>query len=893
MIRLNAPEWLLLLPVIGCLLWWLPRLRHPLRVGLLLLLCLLLADPQTRQRGRGLDVWVLSDRSASAAASVEPHLHEWEAILQKTRGRDDRLFFLDYAAEATLRDPAAGVVLTGDREATRTGLAINHALSLLAPHRNARLLLLGDGFSTDTPADSAERLAREGVPLDYRLTAAGTQDDVRVESLSLPMRAQVREAFLIEVRVSGPVGREVPYTLKRDGAVLARGKVTLGYPYGVARFTDRPSEPGGHRYEVALAPEWRDPFPGNNRAAQWMEVTGGPRLLLATLYEDDPLGKVLAAHGFEVQVVRDLSSLSEGHLQGARGVILNNVPAFSLPPAFLNALDFYVRHQGGGLLMAGGKASFGSGGYFGSSIDELLPVSMELRNDHRKFAVALSIVLDRSGSMGAAASGGTKMELAANAAARSVELLGAMDQVSVYAVDTKPHPIVGLSTVGGKQGELAMTVRGITVGGGGIYVGEGLKAARDSLAGSPRGTRHVILFADAADAEEPGSYQARIAGMRKEGMTISVVGLGRETDPDAALLREIAALGEGRIAFTEDAANLPALFEQETVAVARSAFLEEATALKPLATWQEIAARPLAWLPSVDGYNLSYLRPGATAALLSADEEAAPLVAFWQRGSGRVAAVSFPLGGPFSESVRRWPAFGDFTQTLARWLMGDGPEPGYAVRATVEGSELRAELLYDVSREKEIATHPPELLLAGEKPGETRPLVWQRMEPGRFRVEAPLRPGERVRGVVQVGKASLPFGPLLAGNGAEWAFDRARPAEIAALAKASGGEERVDLGSIWSAPRASGYAGWRGWLLALLLGLFLLETLLARLGWKPRALPALAGALPRRIPGKRPARAHAAAPPPPAPEPQEEEKPPAPEEQAGARRSRFRRAKRF
>ena len=74
-------------------------------------------------------------------------------------------------------------------------------------------------------------------------------------------------------------------------------------------------------------------------------------------------------------------------------------------------------------MMAGGKHSFGAGGYFESGVDELLPISMELKNEHRKLAVAMAIVMDRSGSMsaGVAGAGGgaggrpmTKMDLGPN-----------------------------------------------------------------------------------------------------------------------------------------------------------------------------------------------------------------------------------------------------------------------------------------------------------------------------------------------------------------------------------------------------------------------------------------------------------------------------------------------
>ena len=71
-----------------------------------------------------------------------------------------------------------------------------------------------------------------------------------------------------------------------------------------------------------------------------------------------------------------------------------------------------------------------------------------------------------------------------------------------------------------------------------------------SLDGSDKGTRHIVLFADAADAEEPGDYQRLLATLKPLGITVSVIGLGSELDSDAAFLKDVAARGEGRIHFT-------------------------------------------------------------------------------------------------------------------------------------------------------------------------------------------------------------------------------------------------------------------------------------------------------------------------------------------------------
>jgi Mg-chelatase subunit ChlD len=269
-----------------------------------------------------------------------------------------------------------------------------------------------------------------------------------------------------------------------------------------------------------------------------------------------------------------------GLLSGTKAVIFNNIPAHEVPGRFLDSLNFFVRDQGGGFMMVGGKHSFGSGGYFQSSIDELLPISMELKNDQRKLAVSMAIVMDRSGSMSATvpgAAGGqiSKMQLANNGAAKAIELLGMMDSIAVYAVDSEPETIVRQQTIKGNKQQLMRKAIRVESMGGGIFVYTGLKYAWDRLKKSGIGTKHVILFTDAADSEEPGNYKELIKEMTDQGATISVIGLGSKTDSDAKFIEDIAKRGKGRMFYTERAVDIPKLFAQETVTLARSAFIEE------------------------------------------------------------------------------------------------------------------------------------------------------------------------------------------------------------------------------------------------------------------------------------------------------------------------------
>lgn len=833
----GSPQFFFLLPLLLLVGWIFPRLElwRPLRVLLLLLIAVILADPRVVLKTGGIDLWVLLDRSRSAQDLVDAGEQEWRTLLERSRpGESHQLHILDYADEVVPVGNAETAVYPGNRERTRTGLALHETLSRMDPRRHNRVLVFTDGYSTEPLTGVAGKLIEQGAPLDYRLVRAPDETDFQVSEVTMPLRTQPGEPFVVDVTVSGTTDGIVPLEVRRGSGRLFQREVTVKDGIGRLRFSDRVTEAGAHRYEVVIQPP-EDAHAGNNRKERWIEITAGPRVLLVTRYEDDPVAAILRTQGFDVTLVEDPLSLTPGALTGAKAVILNNVPAFELSGDFLNALPFYVNEQGGGLLMAGGHRSFGSGGYYESAVDPLLPVSMELKSEHRKLGVAMAIVMDRSGSMAMTTSSGhTKMQLANEGAARAVELLGSMDAVTVFAVDSAAHQIAPLLNVGESRGELNARIRRIESMGGGIFVYTGMKAAWDELKKAPLGQRHMILFTDAADSEEPGDYQKLIEEMKANGTTVSVIGLGTRADSDASFIEDIAKRGDGRMFFTEIPGEIPNIFAQETVTVARSSFVEEVTGTRATGRWYELARRDVDWAAEIDGYNLSYLRDGDEAALISTDTYTAPLVAFGRRGIGRTAAVAFPLGGEFSERVRNWDKVGDFVQTLTRWLMGDELPPGIGIRHELTGSELSIDLLYDTDEwESRLAGSPPRVMMQrGFREGKSEELVWERLSPGHYQVTTTLNEGAPARGAVQVAGAAIPFGPVTVGSGSEWKFDRDRVTELRETARASGGSELVDLSKAWRKPPAPGHESIRHPLLVAALLLFLLEALVTRTGWR-------------------------------------------------------------
>lgn len=831
----DYPESFLLIPLVGLLGWFWPRLGlfRPLRIVIVLIVATLLAQPSIRKQQNALELLVLLDRSESTEDLIDKGLPEWTRLLENAKpGRNDTLRFVNFAAEVA--DAGIdGSSFTGSRKLTKTGLAISNLMAKVDESKPTRVLLFTDGYATEPLTEAAAQLQKRGVPLDFRLIRDETSEDVRLARLSFPERVQLGEPYLISVLVRGNEDGKVPLVLRRNGQTLVETEVEIKDGTAAVEFTDRIGKVGAYEYDAEIRPE-KDAHPGNNRLKRWIEITGGPRLLLVTKYTDDPVAQAMADLDFEVQVVSDFSQLKAGMLGGTKAVIFNNVPAHEIPNDFLKSLDFFVKEQGGGFLMAGGKRSFGSGGYFQSDIDELLPVSMELKSEHRKLSVALAIVMDRSGSMAMGVAGGkTKMDLADSGAIAAVNLLGVMDQITVFAVDSEPTKVVPLTTVGGKQKEISARIAKISAGGGGIYAYTALKAGWEELRKSKAGTRHMILFTDTQDTEEPGDYRKLIAEMTKEGATISVIGLGTNGDIDAKLCEDIAKLGKGRMFFSDRPLDIPQIFAQETVTIARSAFIEEPVGTLASGRWSEISPKPLEWMAEVGGYNLSYARKDTTVSLVSKDEYAAPLVAHARRGLGRTAAVSFPLGGEFSEQVRKWDGYGDFMQTLGRFLMGQDLPPGIALRHKIQGTRLDLDLLYDDAEWGErLSKDPPTVKLQDDAGGPIYELPWRRLAPGHFSLSRDLEEGSVVKGAIRVGDNAIGFGPVSVGSSVEWAFEPERLAELRQVSHQTDGRELLNLREAWLRPPYVAATSLSLPLGIALIALILLDALVTRTGWK-------------------------------------------------------------
>jgi hypothetical protein len=845
---LHHPVWLLLaIPLaVGLWLWRMPTpLLVGFRIATVLLILLAMCGLAIMLPSRAGTIVVIADRSDSMPPGSDASHKEAINLIRSSMGADQRLAVVSFGRSASIEQisPAEFAGFTGEvgRDESNLSEALERALALIPQGLPGRILVLSDGrWTGKDPANAAWRAAARGIAIDYRALERSAANDVAISQIEAPATVSPGEAFMINGWIRSPVQQDISYELLRGNERLAAGKRNVSSGQTRLTFRDQAGEPGTYSYTLRIAGAGQDPVPENNSARLLIGIKGPKPLLCLTASADSGLVRLLDAGGLKVKAVSPESfawSLEE--LSNYSALIIENVPADKIGARGMENITAWVKETGAGLMITGGKNAYGPGGYYRSQLEPIMPVSMELKREHRKLAMAIVVAMDRSGSMAVAAGGArTKMDLANLAAVQVLDLMSPMDEFGVIAIDSSPHTVVNLAPPENVS-EIRDQILRIDSGGGGIFIYEALAASAQMLVDAKAGTRHIILFADAADSEEPGKYQELIAKCQQAGITVSVVGLGKPTDSDADLLRDIAHRGGGRIFFTDNPEELPRLFAQDTFVVARSTFVDEPTTIQFTGGAVSLTGRQFATPPPLGGYNLCYLRPEANLGAVTVDDYKAPVIASWQAGLGRVLCYTGEADGTYAGAIAKWKDAGDLFTSLARWTAGEtNTLPGnLLVTEELRNGVAVVQLHLDPERDGEPFNELPGLTIlrgvAGSTPqAEKTALRWTSADT--LEAEIPLRGNETTLATVEVaGAGRLTLSPVCLPYSAEF-----KPVEpdtgvlaLEKLGKATGGHDRANLASVWKdLPRQPRMLDMTTWLLAMALSLLLLEVLERRTG---------------------------------------------------------------
>lgn len=807
-----------------------------------------LAQLAIRLPDRAGTVIVVADRSESMPLDSDASEKEIIALLHKSMGSRDQLGVVSFGRQASVeqapeRGEFGGFAADVGRDHSGLNDGVQAALELIPPDGGGRILVLSDGkWTGKDPAAAAARAAGRGVAVDYRLITRAQVDDTAIQSFLAPQSVLPGEAFLLNGWVSSPVEQQISYQLRRNDEIISAGKKHV--PQGLSRlmFRDRAETAGVNEYTLTVEGAKDDPVPENNTARALVGVEGA-RPVLVVSSAGDGSGLVNLLRRGHVDVIGKapincnwtLESLSQ-----YSAVIIENVPAGDIGMNGMETLASWVEQTGSGLAMTGGQKSYGPGGYFKSPLERVLPISMEMRKEARKMSVAVVVALDRSGSMAMPAGGGReKIDLADLGTVQVLDLLSPMDEFGVFAVDTTAHEIVPLDTIEHNQGYRGKILK-IDSQGGGIYIYEALVASAKMISNAKSQTKHIILFSDAADAEQSAHYQDIVAKLREAGVTVSVVGLGTEHDCDANMLKDLAHRGGGDCYFSSNPDEIPRIFAQDTFTIARSTFVDQASPFSITAGYSLLGMPPTGTPPSLGGYNLCYLRPEANLAAVTHDEYKAPVVASWNAGNGRVLCYLGEADGKYSGNFAKWDQAGEFYSTLARWAAGKHERLPDEMLLTQEirDGDCFVDLHLDPNRKADPFANLPRVDVLHGLPGaapskETASLEWKNAD--LLEADIPIDGRETMLNTVEVsGQQPVTLSPVCLPYSPEFAPDEPGrgSATLAQIATTTGGKERIEIPKIWSElPVRSRYVSLAPWLLVAAAFLFLLEILERRAGW--------------------------------------------------------------
>jgi uncharacterized membrane protein len=674
-----------------------------LRSAILLLVVLALAGLHLVTSGGPLNVVFLIDESASVAPETREAAYQYVRQAIASMGPND----------------CAGVVLFGERAivdralsadtrwqhsgrhpaevATNLADAMQVASALFPEGGARRLVLLSDGVQTVGSAeDVARRLGLVGIQISVVPLGVNAHNEVAVERVLNPTSLHVGEEYDVRVLLRSTSERVAVVSLYDGDQLVARQEVQLRAGDNVVEFRHKATQEGFRTLSASVT-SVDDRYAQNNQLASFVIVKPPPKVLLVagTPADAGPLKAALEASGVRADVVEPIAMPHEpDNLGQYDAVLLVNASAETVGIQGQQALQHYVRDMGRGLIMVGGELSYGAGGYLRSPLEEVLPVSMDVRTNEQRASIALTFVVDKSGSMGRCHCGGSqqfsptmrtefgvsKIEIVKQAIRKAVALLNSSDEVGVVAYDADPHWLVRLASMG-TIGEDGLNARlQPLVAEGETDMHKGISAATIELGASNARLKHMIVLSDGWTRQS--EFTDLLSAISARGITLSTIGVG---EGPGDLLKELAEKGGGRYYHAEDVNELPDVVLKETVRLVGAYYVEQP--FKPVVVNSSPILNGLDPnnLPPLLGYNST--TPKSTADVLIKSPQGDPILATWQYGLGRVAAWTSDAKGRWAAEWVGWSRFSQFAGQLVGWTLPRSATPGMETSfSTLAGS---------------------------------------------------------------------------------------------------------------------------------------------------------------------------------------------------------------
>ena len=653
------------------------RISHILRHVTVSLIVLALAGMSLLTASPDRTAFLVVDVSASTDEEETLRLAR-EAL---ANGGDRQTGVIVFGRDAAVERPIGGTTLPDnltvrtDRSGSDLNSALQLASALLPADSNGGIAVISDGRVT---GEEGFFRSAGGLPVNVLKTEPRSGTDAQVTSVSVPSSLYTGQKYTTVVKVHANAAGEATLLLTRNRGEARTRTVTLRKGENTFAFEATAGEAGVSTAEAQVLMEG-DRVSANDTGAAYTVIAGAPSVLIAEGQNGAgaALEKILGAAGMQVRTL-PVSMLPEqaSALLTYHAVALVNADADRMTEGQIAALDTAARELGVGVAVFGGDSSYALGGYRGSKLEEMLPVTIDVRNRTELPTTALVLVIDKSGSMTDSSYGVTRLQLAREAACAALEVLNERDQAGVIAFDDAGKWVIPLSYVTDVTAmqEQVATIRP----GGGTAFYSPLVMAYEALKQVTAQYKHVIFLTD-GEAGDTG-YMDVVRRMSGSGITVTTVAVG--DGADYAGMAKIAETGSGRMYAAGPFDSLPRIFTRETMLISGS--YVQNRVFTPMITDSSMTDFP--GFPELGGYLAVTEKPLATVSLCSDRQD--PVLAWWQYGAGRVLCWTSDVQGGWSAAFLSWERAAEFFAGMVSFILPDRSGSG---EITLEEGRMRWE----------------------------------------------------------------------------------------------------------------------------------------------------------------------------------------------------------
>ncbi len=707
----GQPWWLVLIPLIVPPLVWMSfrslaglgparrALAILLRAGVITLIVLALAEMQTVRRSDRLTTMFVVDASNSIPREQQKAAIEYVTDASKKRRKDDMAGVIVFGKGPRVEVPPApselnllGIESTIDPENTDLAHALKLALATFPEDTARRVVILSDG--NENRGDLLEQAMAakslgvqvDVLPIDYRYDR-----EVLVEKVSIPPDVKKGETVNINVviRAAEPTRGTLQIFQKADNyRAPAAGNdkpVAVELQRGINVFTLKQliTEPNFYTFTAEFIPaqDSGDRRTINNVAEGFTHARGKAQVLLIEGTHGEHAELIKALREKEIEVKPLLAPRIDGsggiggdplptdlaQLQPYDAVILANVPKEAFTESQHLLLASNCHDMGAGLIMLGGRDSFGAGGWMNTPVEKALPVDMQIKALKVQGIGAMVLIMHAS----EIAEGNYWQKVVAKAA---INALSSYDYTGMLHWEGQEAWLFTLRPIGAGRNSMLRAIDRMTPGDmpdfdpSLVMAMKGLNNVRDAM------TKHIVVI---SDGDPTPSTSSVISQLVQSKITVTaVLTAAHGNDANAiSVMRNLAMRTKGRFYNVTNPRALPRIYQKEARTISRPLIFEQPTPWAP--RLNSPITEPVMGLtdelPPITGLVLTSPKENELVEIPIVSPlptgQVNPILAHWTYGLGRSVAFTSDAGRRWAKAWPDWKSYAAFWSQVVRWSM--------------------------------------------------------------------------------------------------------------------------------------------------------------------------------------------------------------------------------